>query len=126
MLSQATAAFHLRYGHLPPGSCNEVQSHFDEMSRSTKISQDQVELVASLDDAERIVFWLGGETNQAFADLNRVVFMDFDVSHFVDHDEDGFYEYASRRKRAYEYGPTTTRVSCDFSDDEMVAVINPN
>ncbi|TWT79576.1 hypothetical protein CA13_09800 [Planctomycetes bacterium CA13] len=123
-LSQATTAFQLNFGYKPPQTEYQIRRHLHAVSPHATLNSDDLDAVIALDDAERLVFWLGGDTLPASISFDRTVFFEFDPSLFVDQDSDGFREYRSRRDKVFSYDSTTSRVSCDFSDDEMVAKID--
>lgn len=123
-LSQATTAFQLTFGHKPPQTEYQIRRHLHSLSPCVTLSSDDLDAVIALDDAERLVFWLGGDSLSASMNFNRPDFFDFDTSLFVDQDSDGFREYRSRHDKVFMYDSTTSRVSCDFADDEMVAKID--
>lgn len=125
VFSQATTAFLIRHGDLPPtGTVASVRKHLLTLNPHFDFSTVDVDAIAQLDDAERLVFWLGGGFPDCDFGFERERFYEFDMSRFVDRDEDGFPEHTSRFDGVFEYDANAERVSCDFSDDELTVTID--
>lgn len=125
MLAQATTAFEAEYWHRPPSaSMRSVRMHALTENRHFNFGKTDLTPLMKLDDAERLVFWLGGPGPETNFGLRRRIFFDFLDSRIIDRDADGFPECASRSGRVFEYDPTTTRISCDFSKDELTYTID--
>ncbi|WP_168215742.1 hypothetical protein [Roseimaritima ulvae] len=127
MLARATTSFHFEYGHRPPAaSMRSVRMHAWIENKHFNFAKFDLDPLIELDDAERVVFWLGGPAPETDFGFDLRCLYDFEESRLVDRDADGFWEYTSWYGGVYEYDPETKRISSDFSEDASVCRIDPS
>lgn len=115
----ATGAFHSAHGHAPPmSSVRSVRMHILSDNPHYNFSAANPDALAELDDAERLVFWLGGATLHSYPSFDRHQLYDFAEIRLEDRDSDGFFEYASAEGGVFAYNEDASTVSCgDLSAD---------
>ena len=126
LMKQATESFQTYFGHSIPGrSTDEIRQHLLAIDPEFDFDELNLDELSNLDDAERLVFWLGGDFPHADEKHDHPIFIEFERSRLVDRDGDGFSEYETETDGLiFQFDSDTKRISCDFSNEELTVDIN--